>query len=139
MRNIQWEAETDLGTIYVGSSNLHYPMPPLTCLVLCSRWCCFSTVRLAVWWCWCWLHWWSAWPACGQSVDHLMNCHRSGEDLGRSRSYLILWTQPRASPLRMIGMTTEKMVMIRATQGEYETLNHFLNSQAFIEQEFFIH
>ena len=35
----------------------------------------------------------------GQSVEHLMNCHRSGEDLGRWTSYLILWTQPRALPL----------------------------------------
>ena len=45
MRDIQWEAETDLETIYyVGSTsqNLHYPMPPLTCLVLWSCWCWFD-------------------------------------------------------------------------------------------------
>ena len=72
MWDIQWEAETDLETIYyVGSTslNLHYPMPPLTCLVLWSCWCFvdFSPLCvfkcLVVWrWCWCWLHWWSAWP-----------------------------------------------------------------------------
>ena len=71
MWDIQWEAETDLETIYyVGSTsqNLHYPMPPLTCLVLWSCWCFvdFSPLCvfkcLVVWrWCWCWLHWWSVW------------------------------------------------------------------------------
>ena len=131
MRDIQWEAETDLETIYyVGSTsqNLHYPMPPLTCLVLWSCWCWFDFSPL----CACQMSCSVAVVlvlvalvvslACGQSVHHLMNCHRSGEDLGRSKSYLILWTPPRALPLpQMIGMAAEKMVMIRAAQQEYET------------------
>ena len=55
----------------------------------------------------------------GQWVQHLMNCHRSGEDLGRSRSYLI----PLDTAAGLLANATDdrndrrpKMVMIRITK-----------------------
>ena len=85
MRNIQWE-ENDLETIYVGAGqSLHYPMSQKQCSS--SLYCGGVGVGC--------IGGQFGW----QSVEHLMNCHRSGEDLGRWRSYLILWTQPRALPL----------------------------------------
>ena len=87
MRNIQWE-ETDLETIYVGSSlSIHYPMPLVAVAMqqlVCNTHSCRVTVVLVL----VALVVSLAWDG-GQSVRHLMNCHRSGEDLGRSRSYLI--------------------------------------------------